>query len=198
MTASAVHVLIPVKAFARAKARLAPVLADSEREQLARTLATGVVHAAAAFATWVVCDDRTVADWARALDVGVSWQTGPGLNAAVDAAVRERFTSGAARVVVVHGDLPLVSSIDPLLGDPDELIVAPDRHGLGTNALSTTSPDFTFSFGAGSFARHLAEGRRLGLRTTIITEPGFGLDIDEPEDLELLSRHGRSPASRPI
>lgn len=198
MTASVVHVLIPVKAFARAKARLASFLGPAEREQLARALATGVVRAAATFPTWVVCDDDTVAEWARSMGVGVSWQPGSGLNGAITAAARERFASGAARVAVVHGDLPLVASIDPLLGDPNELIVAPDRHGLGTNAVSTADPEFGFSFGPGSFARHVAEARRLGLRTTVVTETAFSLDIDEPEDLALLRRGGSSPASRPI
>lgn len=54
-------VLIPVKSFATAKARLGPVLGPDERAALARGMAARVIEAAAPAAVWVVCDDEEVA-----------------------------------------------------------------------------------------------------------------------------------------
>ena len=42
---------------------------------------------------------------------------------------------------------------------------------------------FTFSYGPGSFARHGAEARRLGLGLRVVREPGLGRDVDLPSDV---------------
>ncbi|MBA2624952.1 MAG: 2-phospho-L-lactate guanylyltransferase, partial [Acidimicrobiia bacterium] len=52
-----VALLVPVKDFARAKARLAGVLDAPARNELARRMATRVVLAAGALPVSVVCDD---------------------------------------------------------------------------------------------------------------------------------------------
>ncbi|MBO0893955.1 MAG: hypothetical protein J2O39_06235, partial [Acidimicrobiales bacterium] len=49
-------VLVPVKAFAHAKLRLAPALPPPEREALARRMGERVLAAAAPLPTAVVCD----------------------------------------------------------------------------------------------------------------------------------------------
>jgi len=190
------QVVIPVKAFARAKARLAPALAVAERAELARDMAVGVVHAAGPQRTWVVCDDDEVARWAEGEGASVCWQPGRGLNGAVHAAVLERFTAGATRVVVVHSDLPLIASLDAVDPMSDELVLVPDRHGSGTNVVSTPSPSFGFAYGPGSFDRHVAEGTRLGLVTRIVRDRSLGWDVDEPADLTVFDRLTASPTAR--
>ena len=184
------QVVVPVKSFARAKARLAPALALPERAELARRMATGVVHAAGPARTWVVCDDEDVAAWAEAEGAAVCRQPGEGLNGAVNAAVLERFAAGATRVVVVHGDLPLVSSLAWLeeVDEPGAVVLAADRHGTGTNVISTPTPAFRFAYGPGSFARHLDEVARLGLVARIAEDVALGWDVDEPADLAALPR----------
>src|SRR5690606_8669929 len=62
--AGATAVLLPVKAFHLAKVRLAPALGPAARVDLARSMATTVVHAAAPLAVHVVCDDDRVSEWA--------------------------------------------------------------------------------------------------------------------------------------
>ncbi|NBO81097.1 MAG: hypothetical protein EBV42_07600 [Actinobacteria bacterium] len=59
-----VAVVVPIKSFRLAKGRLAQVLNDAEREELARLTAQRVVEAAAGCALFVVCDDDDVAEWA--------------------------------------------------------------------------------------------------------------------------------------
>ena len=58
-------VLVPVKAFGRAKVRLADVLDGPARAALAREMADRVLTAAAPFPAAVVCDDDEVAAWAE-------------------------------------------------------------------------------------------------------------------------------------
>jgi len=57
-------VVVPIKSFASAKARLAEVLGVDARAALARTCASRVLSAAAPHRVFVVCDDEEVAAWA--------------------------------------------------------------------------------------------------------------------------------------
>ena len=57
-------VLVPIKAFGAAKARLDGALPDDERAELARTLAATVLAAATPLPVLVVCDDDEVAAFA--------------------------------------------------------------------------------------------------------------------------------------
>src|SRR5947209_3906449 len=93
-------VLVPVKAFAAAKLRLAPALSAEKREALARTMATKVVESAGQMPVAVVCDDLEVATWARGLGALVIWEPGRGLNGAVQEGV-ERLGALAVEMVVV-------------------------------------------------------------------------------------------------
>ena len=90
-----VAVLVPVKAFADAKLRLAPALPAPERSRLARAMATHVLAAARPLPVAVVCDDPAVADWARHEGALVVWEPGRGLNGAVQSAC-----GGSARCLV--------------------------------------------------------------------------------------------------
>ena len=56
---------------------------------------------------------------------------------------------------------------------------------------------FTFAFGAGSAARHLARARVAGLRTTRVDLPAFARDIDTVADLAALRRR-RRPTRGPM
>ena len=76
-------VLIPVKAFAEAKVRLASALDTASRAELARRMAEVVIAAAAPLPVAVVCDDPDVAEWARSRGAEVFWRPERGLNAAV-------------------------------------------------------------------------------------------------------------------
>ena len=75
-------VLVPVKAFADAKARLASVLDDADRQRLARWTSARVLAAAGELPTFVACDDEEVASWAGEHGATVLWHPGVGLNAA--------------------------------------------------------------------------------------------------------------------
>ncbi|MCU1451100.1 MAG: hypothetical protein JWP02_3270 [Acidimicrobiales bacterium] len=178
-----VAVLVPVKAFADAKLRLAPALPAPERSRLAKEMATHVLSAARPLPVAVVCDDAAVADWAREQGALVVWEPGRGLNGAVQAGVERLADAGARQVVVAHADLPLAGPLAwacRFLG----VTLVPDRRDDGTNvACIPAGCGFTFSYGPGSFQRHGAEARRLDLPLRVVREPLLGHDVDVPADL---------------
>jgi 2-phospho-L-lactate guanylyltransferase len=176
-------VLVPVKAFADAKLRLAPALLASDRARLAQAMAAHVLEVARPLPVAVVCDDPTVADWARRHGALVIWEPGRGLNGAVQAGVERLAAAGAQKVIVAHADLPLAGPLGWACRFPGVTLV-PDLRDDGTNvACVPTDSAFTFSYGPGSFQRHGAEARRLGLGLRVVREPLLGHDVDVPADL---------------
>lgn len=186
-------VLVPVKAFAEAKLRLAPSLAPATRAELARAMAARVLRASAPLPALVVCDDEEVRAWAERHGADAVWTPGLGLNGAVEAGVAHLASRGVEHVVVAHADLPLATELAWLVTAGSATFV-PDRHRDGTNvACVPTGAGFRFSYGAGSFASHRAEAARLGLVARLVPDERLGWDVDVPADLELPG-HLRLPA----
>ena len=68
------------------------------------------------------------------------------------------------------------------------MLIVPDRHGEGTNALLLTPPDaMTPSFGEGSRKRHTELATAQGATPEVVEVASLALDIDTPEDLEELT-----------
>src|SRR5262249_49759308 len=64
------------------------------------------------------------------------------------------------------------------------MVIAPDRHGSGTNALLLrASAAFDFQFGEGSCEKHLAAASGRGWRIEVCRRPELAFDLDTPEDL---------------
>ena len=176
-------VLVPVKSFGDAKQRLGSALSDVDRAALVRRMAAGVLAAAAPLPFAVVCDDTEVADWARHHGALVIWEPGRGLNGAVQDGVAHLSSMGVDYATVAHSDLPHARGLGSLPAFAG-VTVQPDRHGDGTTVMRVpTGCGFRFSYGPGSFARHLAECRRLDVPTWVLDVPDLALDIDSPADL---------------
>lgn len=176
-------VLVPVKAFHRAKLRLAPALSPERRRHLARSMATQVVKSAAGLPVAVVCDDAVVARWAADLGALVVWEPGRGLNLAVARGVARLAELGVGRVVVAAGDLPLATDLR-WVADFAGITLVPDRRQDGTNVIGLPAvPAFPFSYGPGSFARHLELSRAMGGPVRVVHSAPLAWDVDLPEDL---------------
>jgi 2-phospho-L-lactate guanylyltransferase len=176
-------VLVPVKAFADAKARLSAVLSPAERNALARWTADRVVAAAGEMPVFVACDDDDVADWAVSRGATVLWHPGVGLNAAVGNSIADLRARGVGHVVVAHGDLPRATGL-PSVAIEGTVTLVPDAGSDGTNVLALpTSLEFEFAYGPGSFQRHLARAIEAGAAVAVRRDPLLSLDIDTPADL---------------
>jgi 2-phospho-L-lactate/phosphoenolpyruvate guanylyltransferase len=176
-------VLVPVKAFTHAKERLAPSLDPRRRAELARAMADHVLEAARPLPVAVVCDDAEVAAWAASRSAITLSEPGKGLNGAVESGVASLAAAGASEVIVAHSDLPLAHGLARLSGY-DGVTLVPDRREDGTNVVCLPADvSFHFSYGQGSFARHVAETRRLGLRLRTFRELDLAWDVDVPSDI---------------
>ncbi len=176
-------VLIPVKAFAEGKARLAPTLDRRGRAELSRLMATRVLEAAAPLPVAVVCDDAEVGRWATENGAMALPEPGRGLNGAVEAGVGRLAGLGAGEVMVAHADLPMAQGLARLAGF-DGVTLVPDRRDDGTNVVCVPAgAGFRFAYGPGSFTRHRAEAERLGLALRVVREPDLAWDVDVPADI---------------
>jgi 2-phospho-L-lactate guanylyltransferase len=194
--------VVPVKPLDQAKSRLAGALTPEERVALVQQLlerTLEVLRQVPAIAEIVVAtSDPGVGTWARRAGNRVLREVGePDLNDALAVATRSAQAHQVQVVLIVHADLPRVTPADLeamvalAAGGAPVVVVAPDRHGRGTNALLCAPPGLIeYRFGEDSFARHCAQAQAAGARLEICSTPGLALDLDVPEDLEVL--HGAS------
>jgi 2-phospho-L-lactate guanylyltransferase len=183
----ALRVIIPVKPFAEAKQRLAPVLNPAKRAQLAEQMFRHVLATASAFATsgniLVVSRSQEVlaiaeADGALTLPEG----SDSDLNSALTEAAAFAAARGDSKVLIVASDLPLLEVDDLAAMTAHECAIAPDWHARGTNAL-LWPVHLGFRFGQDSYARHRTIAESAGFQPEIVERPGLAHDVDEPEDL---------------
>ena len=176
-----VAVLLPVKGFGAAKARLAGTLDDVERAALARTMADCVADAAAHMPVYVACDDADVAAWALARGAEVVWTHGLDLNGSV-ARGMHALPTNVTSTVIAHADLPFARDLERVTRF--SATVVPDRRDDGTNVLHVpVGAGFVPAYGAGSFPRHVAQLRALGLDVRVARFADLQWDVDVPDDL---------------
>lgn len=188
--------LLPVRSFATGKSRLGSL--GAARADLARALFDHVAAAVASLPVLVATDgdDVAAAAAARGFDVIADARgcTAPTLAAIVDRGLAALAAHGASAAVVLMSDLPLVRAADVarLVSalDGADVVAAPDRDQLGTNALALRLPAaLATCFGnADSYRRHLAAARAAGLRLATLDRDGLAFDLDVPADLDDLLR----------
>ena len=182
--------MVPIRSFVAAKARLAEHLSDARRADFARELATRVLEAAKPLETVVVTAAPEVREWAAAHGFDVVADPGRGLDGAADAGRAWAADVGCRRVIVAHGDLPYAESLAPLARDLGRplVVLVPCHRDDGTNVCSVpVDVPFEFAYGPGSFRRHAAEARHLGLGLRVVRRADLAFDVDIPTDLERLS-----------
>jgi 2-phospho-L-lactate guanylyltransferase len=189
-------VVVPLRSFALGKARLADALDDDARRAFTRTMAERVVAAAGTRPTVIVSSAADVIAWATGLRL--AYVDDPGsLDAAARAGRDWVRAQGLPRVVVMHADLPLASTLDGIADDGDRpvAVVVPDHHDDGTPVLAIpTASDFAFAYGPGSCARHIAEAERCGLGVRVVHDHALGFDVDDAADLAALAdQHEPTP-----
>jgi 2-phospho-L-lactate/phosphoenolpyruvate guanylyltransferase len=212
--------VLPVKSFGLAKQRLGDAVGAEERRVLARAMAGDVLEALGRVdglggVIVVSAEDLGLETeegappvkggrFARGVEV-VHDPVEAGQSAAARRGIRAAVARGAQRVLLVPGDCP---ALDPaevgalLAGEAAGMVIVPDRHGSGTNALLIAPPAAVEpAFGPGSFARHAALARAAGVRVRVGRLPSLELDVDTPGDLAALrvalaARSGGAPRTR--
>ena len=194
---SGIWAVVPVKDFALAKQRLAAAYAPSLRRALARAMLEDVLTALRAVeqlaGVVAVTADPEAALLAGKFGARTLFEKQAcGLNAAVTLAARNLAIEKRAGVLILPGDIPAVKPVEiaELLaahGEAPAISLVAAHDGRGTNALLATPPcGMRFSYGEGSFAKHCAEARQMGIEPTIRHAPGIAFDVDAPGDIARL------------
>jgi len=193
--------IVPVKPLRRGKSRLAGILNEDERAALNQQLLERTLQTLASLdgliQPMVVSRDPQALSIARGYGAITVQEDGhPHLNTAL---VRATFISQASAsqgVLVLPADLPLLEREDILemlrraLNHTLVVVIAPDRHRKGTNALLTIPAGaIEYDYGEGSFERHCNRAKQMGAQLEIVERPGLALDLDLPEDLAYLQRN---------
>ena len=196
--------IVPVRTLEGAKSRLGGSLDAEERQDLVRLLLGRTLKAvgrvAAIESALVISPDPAILELARADGAEPLQQAGEGLNEGLEQAVVRALADGATAVLVIAGDLPSVSeeAIGQIVstaaaaasGARAIVVVVPDRHGRGTNALLLSPPDaIRFAFGVDSRVAHEAAARAAGALSLEVDGP-LAIDLDLPEDLTLAEELG--------
>jgi 2-phospho-L-lactate guanylyltransferase len=190
--------ILPVKRFGAAKQRLGDNLTDGTRRALTEAMVTDVLialrRAKSVDEVLVVTGESTAEAIAAGYDAAavIDDPADESHSAAAQRGIAVAMERGATRVLLVPGDCPALdpAQIDTLLARAahgPEVLVVPDRHGTGTNALVLTPPDVMApAFGPGSADRHVQRAEAAGARVERVDVPTLGLDVDTLDDLEAL------------
>jgi len=189
--------IVPVKPLRRGKSRLAGTLNEDERTELNRALLQHTLETLAEVkevdGVLVVSRDPNALTIARNHGARTVQEDGqPQLNTALKRATVVAQVYATRGVLVLPADLPLISHDDvlaliKLATEPPVVVIAPDRHGRGTNALLISPPGLIeYDFGENSFQRHCELVKKAGARLEIANLPSLGLDLDLPEDFEII------------
>jgi len=189
--------IVPVKPLGRGKSRLSSVLSQKERTDLNRHLLAHTIDTLSAIQeiehVLVISRDPGALALAREHGARTLQENGaPKLNVALARATIVAKNHATRGVLIVPADLPLITPEDvrAMLDrskNPPVVVVAPDRHQRGTNALLVCPAGLIeYDFGPGSYQRHCQRTRQAGARLEICELPSLALDVDLPEDLAVI------------
>lgn len=189
--------IVPVKPLRRGKSRLSEVLSEEERLGLNSQLLIHTVDTLREIPeieqVLVVSRDQAALSLARAHGARTVQENGaPELNIALTRATIVAKQYATRGVLIIPSDLPMISKEDvrtmlEMVKDPPVVIVAPDRKKEGTNALLVCPVGLIeYDYGPNSFARHCKRAQEAGARLEICELPSLALDMDVPEDLDLV------------
>ncbi len=195
--------IIPVKRFGTAKQRLLEVPDPRRRAALVGAMLTDVLAAVCGarlierviVVTGERRAERIALGRARRATMPLEVLRDPkdlGHSEAATLGIVRARALGAECAALLPGDCPL---LDPVELDAaverqrrGRVVIVPDRHGTGTNALLLSPPDAIGpAFGPDSCARHADRGRKAGHLVEIEPLDSLGLDLDTPADLAALT-----------
>jgi 2-phospho-L-lactate guanylyltransferase len=191
--------IVPVKPLRRGKSRLSGTLTEDERTALNQELLEHTLKVLSKLKeldqVLVVSRDPQALTIARNHGAKTVQEDGqPHLNTALARATVMAQVHSIRGILVLPADLPLLTPEDvraliDRAAKPPVVVIAPDRHGKGTNALlMVPAGQIEYDFGEGSFHRHCARAKKSGARLEIVELPSLGLDLDLPEDLEMIRK----------
>ena len=191
-------ILIPVKNLSSAKQRLADVLDQHVRTELAHAMLADVLEAVAGYGredVSLVTNDPFALEQAASYGFGViSDAANVSETDAIGMATGVCVSRNVERTLVIPADIPLIEADDlaaifeqaPAKGS----LLVPSADRRGTNAaLRAPAGLFPLRFGNDSFAPHQQAALATGTTCLVLSLPRIALDVDNAEDLRSLAAH---------
>ncbi|MEJ5313900.1 MULTISPECIES: 2-phospho-L-lactate guanylyltransferase [Anaerolinea] len=190
--------IVPVKPLHQGKSRLSGMLSSDEREILNLFLLRHTLEILSSVELvnriLVVSKDPQVLAISREYQAVTLHAEDERLDLNLDLQKADLMAKwmGATDIFVLPADLPLITVWDvyqfiQTAQKPKLLVIAPDRNRDGTNGLLFSPADGSrYAFGSGSFERHCSLASKAGYHIEIFESETFALDLDTPEDLNLL------------
>lgn len=200
------YILLPVKDLTRAKQRLADLLTQAERTQLAWamlehtfTVVSAVINVDGVAVVTLYQPAITLAERYGFEVIPEHEQISE--SHSVDFGSRELATRGVEATLRLPLDLPFIKTedIETILSadtEPDpSCVIVPSRDGTGTNAILRRHPMlFASQFGTGSLAKHLQAAAYVQASCRLLELPRIAFDVDEPQDVSELLQHTETHA----
>jgi len=200
-------ILIPVKNLASAKQRLAMILDQASRTELAQAMLLDVLET---LADWkerpevaLVTSDPYAVKLARrfAFEI-IPDSANHSETDAIEMATAVCVACGIPDTLVIPADIPLLESweLEEILhvAPAEGAVLAPAADGRGTNAAFRRPAGlFPLRFGNDSFKPHLAAAEATRKPYIVLQLPGVALDVDNPVELQrLVAAKGETHAQR--
>jgi 2-phospho-L-lactate guanylyltransferase len=190
-------ILVPVKNLSNAKQRLASVLDQPSRTELAHAMLLDVLDTLGQWTSHPEVGIVTSDPYALELAKRFAFTVIPD-NAnisetdAIETATRFCESRGIDSTLVIPGDIPLIQAAELqtiLEAAPEKgSVLVPAGDGRGTNAAFRRPAGlFPLRFGNDSFKPHFAAAKATGKPCVVLSFPGIAMDVDNPSDLSLLA-----------
>jgi 2-phospho-L-lactate/phosphoenolpyruvate guanylyltransferase len=189
-------ILVPVKNLKQAKQRLAAVLDQAARTELAQAMLHDVLEV---LASWqgrpevaiVSCDSFALALASKYGFEIIADHRNSGETDAIEMATGVCEMRGLD-TLVIPADIPLIQAweMQAIVDAAPEVgtVLVPAGDGRGTNAvLRRPAALFPLRFGNDSFKPHLAAAQASGKSCVVLSLPGIAVDVDDPADLRQLA-----------
>jgi 2-phospho-L-lactate guanylyltransferase len=190
-------ILVPVKSLKQAKQRLAAILDQAARTELAQAMLLDVLET---LGTWpnrpevalVTCDALALELASRYGFEVFADHANTGETDAIAMATNVCEKRGIDSTLVIPADIPLMESweLERILEAAPERgsVLVPAGDGRGTNAAFRRPAGlFPLRFGNDSFKPHFAAAQASGQPCMVLTLPGIAVDVDNPSDLKQLA-----------
>ncbi len=189
-------ILVPVKNLKQAKQRLASVLDQAARTELAQAMLHDVLEVLASWQSRpdvaiVSCDSFALSLASTYGFEIIADHKNSGESDAIEIATRVCEMRGLD-TLVIPADIPLIQAweMQAIMDAAPELgsVLVPAGDGRGTNAvLRRPAALFPLRFGNDSFKPHLAAAQASGQSCVVLSLPGIAVDVDNPADLRQLA-----------
>ena len=184
--------IVPVKKLSRSKLRLAESLTRDERQELTLKMLRHVLKVVTKSIkeVLVIGTDEEIKKVSTELGAHFVKDKTASLNRAINQAIGKCIKNKHDSVLLVAGDLPLLSNEDlkRLINSINDksVVICPSKD-CGTNALFLRPPrTISVHFGNNSLEKHLKEAIKKNRTFQLFWSLGFAFDVDMPEDLQIL------------